>query len=124
VLALGAWTAFVWLVRIKNALGDADMTGGGRAVALVTSVAFLAGAGAVVWAHHTVQPWARRAAAGFAVATAVYWAIRMLTIVVRGHSAGFVIVHLALAAVFVGLASWVVRAAGGGGRTEPVRRAT
>jgi hypothetical protein len=123
VLALAGWTGFVWLVRIKNALGDDALTGGGRAIALLIAVAFLALAGVVVWAHATLQPWARRAAAGFAVASGVYWVIRMLAILGRDHSAGFKVVHAVLAAVFVGLAAWVVRAAGGGtpGRPRALR---
>jgi hypothetical protein len=115
VLALAGWTGFVWLVRIKNALGDDAMSSGGRAAALITSLVFLTLAGAVVWAHHTVQPWARRAASGFAVLSGVYWVVRMLTILGRDHSAGFTVVHGVLAAVSVGLAVVVVRAAGGGG---------
>ncbi len=114
VAALSGWTAFVWLIRIKNALGDDDMSSGGRVIALVTSFAFIAGAGAVVWAQRTGQSWARRAAAGFAVVTSVYWVIRMVTIVARGHSLGFTLVHGVLAAISIGLAALVVRAAGGG----------
>jgi hypothetical protein len=122
VLALAGWTGFVWLVRVKNALGDDSMTGGGRAVALLTAFVFLAFAGAVVWAHHTVRPWARRAAAGFGVLSVVYWVIRMLTILGRDHSAGFVVVHAVLAAVFIALAAWVVRAAGGAPGRPRARR--
>jgi hypothetical protein len=123
VLALAGWTGFVWLVRIKNALGDDAMTSGGRAVALLTSLLFLVGAGTVVWSHHTLQTWARRAAAGFAVVSGVYWVIRLLTILGRNHSAGFKVVHAVLALGFVGLAAWVVRAAGGGnpGGPRPLR---
>jgi len=114
VLALGAWSVFVWATRIKNALGDDDMSAGGRAFALVTALVFLAGAVGLVWAHRTARPWARRATAAFGVVTIAYWLIRMSLILLRDHSTGFKVVHAVLAAVFVGLAGWAVRAAGGG----------
>jgi hypothetical protein len=122
VLALGVWTAFVWLTRIRNALGDDGMTSRARTIALLTAVAFLAGAAALVWAHRVGRPWVRRATAAFGVVTILYWLIRMATILVRDHSAGFKVVHAVLAVVFVGLAGWAVRAAGGGaGRPGPGR---
>jgi hypothetical protein len=110
VVALGAWTVFLWITRIKNALGDAAMTDGGKAVALLTSALFLLAAAVVTAAVWRRVPGAGRAAAAFAVVSIVYWIVRAVTIVVRDHPLGFTLVHTALALITVGLAVLVLRA--------------
>ena len=47
MVALGAWTAFLWVTRIKNAVGDSEMSNVGQVIAVATSVAFLVAAGVV-----------------------------------------------------------------------------
>ena len=115
MVALGAWTAFLWVTRIKNAVGDSEMSTGGQVIAVATSVAFLVAAGVV-----TAQVWRRAPRAGrlavtFAAVSIGYWVIRALTIVVRDHPLGFTVVHVALALVTVGLAALVLRAVLGRG---------
>jgi hypothetical protein len=111
VAALCGWTAFLWITRIKNALGDADMSTGGKAIALVTSLAFLGAAVALAFVHLRNRPEARRAAAAFALVSIVYWLIRAATIVARDHPVGFTVVHTVLALITVGLGVWVLRSA-------------
>lgn len=111
VAALCGWTVFLWITRIKNALGDDDMSAGGKTIAVITSLAFVGAAGALAFAHVRSLPGARRGAAAFALVSIVYWLIRATTIVVRDHPAGFTVVHTVLALVTVGLGVWVLRAA-------------
>jgi hypothetical protein len=118
VAALCAWTVFLWITRIKNALGDDDMTASGKAIAIITALAFLGAAAALAYAHHRSRPGARRGAAAFALVSIVYWIIRAITIVARDHPLGFTVVHTVLALITVALGVWVLRRAGGG----PVRR--
>jgi hypothetical protein len=118
VTALGAWTVFLWVTRIKNAIGDDDITRGGRAVALVTSAVFLLAAVAVVAADWRGAPGAVRLAGAFAAVSIVYWVVRAVTIVVRDHPLGFTVVHTALALVTIGLSVLVLRA-GRAARSAP-----
>lgn len=109
MVALGAWTAFLWITRIKNAVGDAEMSTGGQVIAVVTSVVFLAAAVAITARVWRRAPDAGRFAAVFAVVSIGYWVVRAITIVVRDHPLGFTVVHVALALVTVGLAGLVLR---------------
>ena len=109
VAALGGWTVFLWVTRVKNALADDAMSNGGKAVALVTSGLFLGGAVGVVVAHARGARHAPRAAAVFAVVSIGYWLVRAATILGRDRSVGFKTVHTVLALVTVGLGGWVLR---------------
>lgn len=110
VAALGVWTAFLWVTRIKNAVGDDTISSGGRAIAIVTSLVFLlAAAVVVVRTWRAAAGWGRLASA-FAVVSIGYWVVRAVTIVVRDHPLGFTVVHVALALVTVGLSLLVLRA--------------
>lgn len=124
--ALGAWTVFLWVTRIKNAVGDDDISRGGRAVAIVTSVVFLLAAVGVVAAAWRRAPGAVRLALGFAAVSVVYWIVRAVTIVARDHPLGFTVVHVALALVTIGLSALVWRAgrAAGSARSGSSRPAT
>lgn len=122
VAALCGWTAFLWITRIKNALGDADMSTGGKVIAVVTSFAFLGAAAALAYLHLRNRAEARRAAAAFALVSILYWLVRATTIVVRDHSIGFTVVHTVLALITVGLGVWVLRSASGrSGDSRPAR---
>lgn len=109
VAALCGWTTFVWIARIKNAVGDDGMSAGGKVIAVITALAFLGAAGALAYVHVRSHPGARRAAAAFALVSIVYWLIRAATIVVRDHPIGFIVVHTLLALITVGLGVWVLR---------------
>ena len=113
---------FLWSTRIKNALGDDTMSTGGTAIAVVTSVVFIAAAVGLVFAHWRGLPRAGRAAAGFAVVSIGYWLIRLGVIVARDHSVGFTLVHAALALITIGLATWVLRSATGSARRPDLAR--
>lgn len=105
------WTLFIWGSRVRNALDDDDLSGGGLARALVTALAFVAVAAVVLVADNRRPGSIDRALGPIAVATAGYWALRMVVIAVGDHSAGFVVVHLVLGVVSAGLAgaAWRVR---------------
>jgi hypothetical protein len=122
VAALCGWTAFLWITRIKNALGDDKMSTSGKVIALVTSLAFLGAAGALAFVHLRSRPGARRAAAAFALVSIVYWFVRAATIIVRHHPIGFKLVHTVLALITVGLGVWVLRSTSGRARAgRPAR---
>jgi hypothetical protein len=120
VAVLSAWTAFLWITRIKNTLGNDDTTRGGKVIALVTSMLFLAAAVVVVLAHLRGLAVARRAAAAFAAVSIVYWLIRVATILGRDHPVGFKVVHAVLGLITVGLGLLVLRAATGRSARGPI----
>jgi hypothetical protein len=102
------WTLFVWGTRIVNILTD-----GGGAGALVVALALTAlGLAAAASLVRVRLPWAVPA---LAVATIAVWAVRVPLVLAHDHEAGFVVVHLVLAAVSAALAVGALRA-------TPVRR--
>lgn len=114
VLVLGsflAWTAFVWLGRVRNAFGDPDLTPGERtgplllaASFLVPSVVVLVGLVRSVRAGRPLERWASTSLRTLAVWTAVLWIVRAADIAIGGdHDLGFVVVHLVLALVSIAL---------------------
>lgn len=132
VAALVLWTLFVWGGRIRNVMADADAQGAQRWGPLALSVSF------VVLALVTAVLFARRFRAGgsepggsepggsepgggvvassvtlqvLAGWTTAVWVLRAGDIALAGdHAAGFVAVHVALAAVSIALAAWAVLA--------------
>ncbi len=99
VLAL--WSLFVWGTRIKNAVSGDEGAG-----AVLLAVTFVALAGLVLVTKGRHGPFAL-ALAGW---TAAVWAVRAVDIAfLSDHGAAFVVVHLVLAAVSIGLAVWVAR---------------
>lgn len=114
-----AWTLFVWGGRLRNVvrdLGDEVPVGAFPVVAsAVFSVLAL-----VVLAVFVALPLLGRppgpatAAAGrvvvwlLAAATVVVWLVRGVSIALGDRSVGFILVHLVLAAVSIGLAGLVV----------------
>ena len=112
-LLLVAWTLFVWLTRVRNALGDDDLSTAGKAGALVLSASFVVLAGLVLDA--TVRHGDRRAAlvALLGLWTVVVWPVRVVQIAAANHGAGFVVVHVALGVLSIALAAVAVRAQGG-----------
>jgi len=104
-LVLAGWTLFVWATRIRNALGDDDLSGGGLAIALFTSIGFTALGIAVL-----VAAWQRRhltlAVRVLAGVSIVYWPVRVVQIALADHDLAFVLVHAALGVVSVVLSAW------------------
>lgn len=114
-VAFLAWTAFVWVGRIRNAVADAALDDGGRSGPILLSASFLVLALVVAT---LLVPVARRragaaAASAFLVAlgalagwTTVVWVVRVADIAFAGdHDLPFVVVHSVLGAVSVALAA-------------------
>ena len=105
VFALAGWTLFVWATRIRNALGDDELSGGSKALAVTVATLFTLGGLAVLVTairrrHMTT---AVRALAAF---TIVYWPVRVVQIIAADHDAAFTLVHTVLGVVSVTLAAW------------------
>jgi hypothetical protein len=105
-LVLAGWTLFVWVTRIRNAMADDSMSGGGKAIAVLTAVAFSALGLATLVTTLRRHPSAPLVVAGLVLLSVVYWPIRVVQIMIHGHSAGFVLVHTALAVLTVALSAW------------------
>lgn len=109
-LALAVWTLVVWAGRIRNAV-DGDEGAG----AVVLAASFVALAVAVL-ATRARRPVALTLAAG----TVAVWAVRLVDIAAfSDRSAGFVVVHAALAAISVALAVWAWRDVSPAARRAP-----
>ncbi len=105
---LAGWTLFVWGTRISNALGDAELSSGGKAFSIGLSVALIALAVAAVFARFRHHLMAARLATIFAWASVGVWMIRLPMIVLADHSVGFKVVHAVLGLVAIGLAAIVL----------------
>lgn len=106
------WTLFVWVGRVRNALGDPSMDGTTLGGVLLLSASFILGALVVA-----VMAWRGRAAQpGIALVRIVWlltawstvvWASRITDIAMVGdHAIAFVAVHAVIGSVSVIL--WVV----------------
>lgn len=94
---LAGWTVLVWVGRVRNVLA----TDGGAADLIVPALLVTLGVATVV------QP--KRFGPHLAVVTAAVWLIRVPLLLAHHHAAAFVVVHLVLAAVSLGLAALVLR---------------
>ena len=118
LLALGAWTVFVWVQRIGNVLGADDLDGFGQLWRLgVAGVFVVAGAGViggVVAGRRSggVAPWVSPLGVGLAVVGVLWWVARGSQILVGDWDLSFKLVHTALALVVVGLSVMVWRTRG------------
>lgn len=113
VAAVG-WTLFVWVGRIRNALGDPSLAGSSLGFVLLLSSSFIVGALVVGW-----LAWRGRAGIPsialvrvvwiIAAWSTVVWASRIADIAMVGdHSIAFVAVHAVIGLLSVML--WVVTA--------------
>ena len=109
-MLLAAWTVFVWTTRIRNVLGDDELDSGAKAGRVALSLSFTLLAGLVVWAALRHRDRLRPAVLLLAGWTVLVWAVRSIGIVGGGHSTAFVVVHLVLAVVSIGLSWLAVRA--------------
>jgi len=127
-VAFLAWTGFVWIGRVRNALGDDTLDGADRWGPLLLACSFLLPAAVLaVW---TVADWRSGATAGRRSAssrlllvlvawTTVVWVVRAADIALGGdHEVAFVAVHVVLAAVSIGLGLLALRS----DRRSPTRR--
>lgn len=111
-----AWTLFVWLGRVRNAVSDTALSVDERRGPLLLASLFViaASALAVLCVVRVRRPHDRRSAGALAATlgvaaavTTVVWVLRAGDIALGGdHDAGFVLVHVALAVVSIGLAAW------------------
>ncbi len=114
IAAFGLWTLFVWTTRIGTALGEDDLSGAARAGKVALAVAFtLLGVAllTVAWrsrgrALRPTEVGVVRLAAAWTVAV---WIVRGIQIATADHEAAFVVVHLVLAVVSIGLAAMTTR---------------
>lgn len=99
-IAFAGWTLFVWLGRIRNAVAGDEGLG-----PVLLAASFVLLACAVLGTRGR-----REAVVALAGWTLAVWAVRAVDIALfSDHDAGFVVVHVVLAAVSVGLAAWAVR---------------
>ena len=93
-----AWTLFVWATRIRNIWTDDTLTTSGQLgrTALVLAFVVPAVAVAVGLLRRTGAVWLTWVIRAFAAWTVGFWVVRLVGIVLHGHSAAFVAVHAVL----------------------------
>ena len=103
---LTSWTVFLWLSRLRNVLGDEDLTSGGRAwrIAVVVVFVLLAVVAAAGLIRRTMVP-----LLVLIVWTVCYWLVRGTGILLGDWSVSFKVVHTVLMVVSLGLAigAWI-----------------
>jgi len=120
----GAWSLLVWGSRIRNIWADDELSTSGQVGRTLLALSFVIGGAAmlVLLARARSRRFTRAEVAGvsaFAVWTIGVWVVRGSQIVAGGHSAGFVVVHTALAVVSIGLAAGAWHAARAPRRVSP-----
>jgi hypothetical protein len=108
-LALGVWTLLVWTTRIGNIWGDDDLTDGEKWGRTGLALSFTALVLLVGLAVYRRLPWRGLAVKALAGWTIGVWLTRSFGIATGDHDAAFVIVHLVLAVVSIGLSVLAVR---------------
>lgn len=113
-LVFGGWTLFVWVGRLRNLVAEPGGLLDVSRWSLVGSIAFTVGGAAVVaaaLARWRQGPLGRAgqllapAVLALGALTVVVWLIRAVDIALGDHSIGFIVVHLVLAVVSIGLAA-------------------
>ena len=103
---LTSWTVFLWLSRLRNVLGDDDLTSTGRAwrIGVVVVFVVLAVVAAAGMIRRTMVP-----LLVLIVWTVCYWLVRGTGILLGDWSVGFKVVHTVLMVVSLGLAigAWI-----------------
>jgi len=98
--------AFVWVNRARNIASD-DLTG--ASLIWAWSAAGLALLGAVVLAATAVTGRLSRVAAAVLVIHVGWWAVRAVQIAAADHSLAFIVVHVVLALISIGLGLFALR---------------
>lgn len=121
VWVMVGWTLFVWVNRIRNVMADPDLGGSARLGPILMSVALIVAAlvvGFVAWSGR--GPSLSSAVRVLAASTTVVWVVRSVDIVASGdHPVPFVVVHVSLAVVSIGVAVWALRACEDGSHILP-----
>jgi hypothetical protein len=108
-IALCAWTLLVWTTRIGNIWGDDELTDGekwGRTGLALSFTALVLVVGYALFQRAAWRGLAVKVLAGWTVGV---WVTRSFGIATGDHEAGFIAVHLVLAAVSIALAALAVR---------------
>jgi len=109
ISAAVAWTAFVWINRIRNAFADDDLRGAGLVGVIVLSLSFLVLAGAVVvlaWRdrHSGAGALLRGVVGAMTAWTTAVWLVRMFDIAfLSNQEVPFIVVHVGLGVVSIAL---------------------
>jgi hypothetical protein len=119
LVAMVAWTLFVWIGRIRNIVNDETLAGWSRSWRLGFSASFVALAVAVggLTIRHLLPagdgPAGRALLSRLVTVLAGYsivvWLIRGTDITIGNHSVGFKVVHAILAVVSIGLGGLALR---------------
>jgi peptidoglycan/LPS O-acetylase OafA/YrhL len=104
VVALVAWTFFVWTTRIGNIWNDDGLDTADRLGRTALALSFTLLALGVVAALRNRPGRLRRAVDALAVWTVAVWLVRGLSITVGDHDTAFKVVHAVLAVVSIALA--------------------
>jgi hypothetical protein len=116
LLIFGLWTLLIWGTRIDNIWADAELATGAKWWRTALAASFvIAGVAVLVttWrlrrAQTTGSDSVIRMVVGIAATwTTVVWIIRALAIAIGDHDMAFIVVHLVLAVVSIGLAAWAL----------------
>ncbi len=110
--SLALWTLFVWGGRVRNLMaepgGILDVNRWSLVTALGLSTLALVVLGLSLLGAASTDP----TAAFLGSLTIVVWAVRGLDIALGDHPIGFIVVHLVLAMISVGLSGWVIAGSG------------
>lgn len=110
-VALVGWTLLVWTTRISNIWNDGSLSDGEKWGRTGLALSFTVLAAAVAMALWRGAGWLRSAVAALAAWTVAVWIVRAVGIVTGDHDTAFIVVHLVLAIVSIGLSALAVREA-------------
>jgi hypothetical protein len=119
VVALVAWTFFVWTTRIGNIWNDDDLDTAGKVGRTALALSFTVLALAVVGAWWRRPAWLRPAVLALAAWTVAVWLVRGTGIVVGDHDTAFKVVHAVLAVVSIAFAALAERSVRSSSDREP-----
>lgn len=107
VWVLIGWTLVLWLSRLRNVLGNDELSSGGRAIRVAVVVIFVSLAGFTAVAVRTKR---LQLVALLLVWTVGYWLFRGIGILLDGeYSAGFKVVHTVLMVISLTLSALTAR---------------
>jgi hypothetical protein len=112
VAGFGAWSTLVWATRIRNIWGDVLLSTDEKAMLTVVALVFVGLGIGVFFVGISLRRWFPQRSDVIAVGvlggwTLGVWASRVIDIAFGGdHEVPFIVVHVLLAVVSVGLAAW------------------
>ncbi len=107
---LVAWTEFVWISRVRNVVGNDDLSSAAELWRIVVAAVFISLGGTALWAwrsradHPGRALWLLRL---LCTRTVRFWIGRGGGIILADHTLGFTVIHTVLMAISIGLAVWV-----------------